>query len=489
MSFQTLFDTAADQRRATLLGFGVIILNLLVLIALLSAPTPHAARLANLYYLAASTGIGFWLYISNPPLYLGFVWWVWFLSPFIRRLADYQLGAFTPPKEALILLTPFVVTSLCIFTVFRHGRALLQLHAVPFLLCMLGVFYGFLVGLPLIGPFDATISLLEWITPLLLGFHVMVLWRQFPQHRRIIRTTFITSAFVLGTYALIQFFFLPAWDRLWMIGSKMTSIGHPEPFEVRVFSMLNAPGPFATTLIPGLLLLFESRTLMGKLTAVPGYLGFLLSLVRSAWGAWMLGMLYLVWRLSGRLRVRLVALTVVMAIAVVPVAMMGEISEVTGQRVETLGTIGDDGSLAAREGMYRAATIDALTNPLGEGLGSEIFDSGFVTILWQLGWVGGSLYLGGLLWLIWSAVLSPKAVLPDQFTIILAATALGYFANLSFGTEHVEIAGCVMWSFLGLIVASRRYHTATMSPEEHLPSEQTPASSPPDARDPSPVTA
>lgn len=485
MALQTLFDTAKDQNRATLLGIGVIILNLLVLIALLSAPTPHAARLANLYYLAASTGIGFWLYISNPPLYLGFVWWVWFLSPFIRRLADYQLGAFTPPKEALILLAPFAVTSICLLTVFRHGRTLLRLDVVPFLLCMLGVFYGFLVGLPLVGPFDATISLLEWLTPLLLGFHVLVLWTRFPQHRRIVRTTFILGAFVLGTYALIQFFFLPAWDRLWMIGSEMTSIGHPEPFEVRVFSMLNAPGPFSVILIPGLLLLFESRSMFAKLTAVPGYVGFLLSLVRSSWGAWMLGMLYLVWRLTGRMRARLLALTVVMALAVVPVAMMGEISEVASTRVETLGDIGDDGSLAARQGMYRTATINALVNPLGEGLGSERFDSGYVTILWQLGWVGGSLYLGGLLWLLWSAVLSPSAKPPDQFTAILAATALAYAGLLAFGTEHIGVAGCVLWSFLGLILASRRYHTASAVPyldrtptvdqESDRPSSQVPA--------------
>ena len=460
MSIQTLFDTAADRRRATLLGLGVILLNLLVLGALLAAPTPHAARLANLYYLAASTGIGFWLYISNPPLYLGFVWWLWILSPFIRRLADYQLGAFTYPKEALILLTPFVVTSLTIFTVFRYGRVLLRLYAVPFLLCMLGVFYGFLVGLPLVGPFQATVSLLEWMSPLLLGFHVVALWKKFPEHRRIVRTTFIAGAFVLGVYALIQFFLMPGWDRLWMIGSKMNSIGRPEPFEVRVFSMMNAPGPFATTLIPGLLLLFESRTVLGKLTAVPGYVGFLLSLVRSAWGAWMLGMVYLVTRLTGRLRVRLLALTVVMAIAVVPVAMMGEISDAAGSRVETLGNIGEDGSLAARQYMYRTATIDALVNPLGEGLGGTVFDSGYVTILWQLGWVGGGFYLGGLLWLVWSLLLSPRSVLPDQFTAIAAATALGYVGLLAFGTVHIEVAGCVLWSFLGLVLASRRYHTA-----------------------------
>ena len=476
MSISTLFDTAADRTRATILGIGVIVLNLLVLVVLLSAPTPHAAKLANLYYLATSTGIGFWLYISNPPLYLGFVWWIWFLTPFIRRLADYQLGAFTPPTEALILLAPFTVTAISGLTLLRYGRALLRLYAAPFLLCILGVLYGFLVGLPKVGGFAAAVGLLEWLTPLLLGFHVLALWRLFPQHRQIIRTTFVTGAFVLGVYALIQFFLMPGWDRLWMIGSRMSSIGRPEPFEVRVFSTLNAPGPFATVLIPGLLLLFEGRTVFAKLTAVPGYIGFLLSLVRSAWGGWMLGMVYLVWRLKGRLRMRLLALTAVMAVAVVPVAMMGEISDATSERVETLGTIGSDGSLAARQHMYQTATIDALMNPLGQGLGSAGFDSGYVTILWQLGWIGGSLYLGGLFWLVWTVVLAPTAAPPDQFTAILAATALGYMGLLVFGTEHIEVAGCVLWSFLGLILASRRYHerTAVAHPPESAPRSSAP---------------
>jgi hypothetical protein len=483
MAIKTLIDTAADRSRATLLGLGIIIFNLLVLAALLAAPTPMAATLANLYYLAASTGIAFWLYISNPPLYFGFVWWVWILSPFIRRLADYQLGAFTHPKEALILLAPFTVTLLCAFTVVRYGQLLTRRYAAPFLLCMLGVGYGFLVGLPKEGGFSATVSLLEWLTPILLGFHVFALWRLYPQHRRIVRTTFITGTFVLGTYALYQFFFLPEWDRLWMIGSRMNSIGPPQPFEVRVFSMLNAPGPFSVMLIPGLLLLFEGRTVFSKLTTVPGYLGFLLSLVRSSWGGWMLGMFYLVWRLKGRRRVRLLALSAAMAVAVVPFAMMGEISNTTGSRIESLRTIQDDGSLSAREQMYQTVTIKALMNPIGEGLGSKTFDSGYVTILWQLGWIGGALYLGGLIWLAWQVVLSPSTHLPDQFTTILAATVAGYLGLLFFGTEHVEVAGCVLWSFLGLIVASLRYAASDSGATEtaHAPDEEL--------QPPSPVSA
>jgi hypothetical protein len=140
--------------------------------------------------------------------------------------------------------------------------------------------------------------------------------------------------------------------------------------------------------------------------------------------------------------------------------MMEGISDATTPRMESLGSIGEDGSLQARQYMYRTATLDALLNPLGEGLGSTVFDSGYVTILWQLGWLGGGLYLGGLFWLVWIAIIAPSARPPDQFTAILAAVALGYVGLLAFGTEHIEVAGCVLWSFLGLVLASRRYHNS-----------------------------
>lgn len=52
-------------------------------------------------------------------------------------------------------------------------------------------------------------------------------------------------AVAVGTYGIAQFFLLPSWDRAWMLSSKLTSIGHAVPREVRVFAASESPGPFA----------------------------------------------------------------------------------------------------------------------------------------------------------------------------------------------------------------------------------------------------
>ena len=475
MALQTLFDTARDDRRASLLAGGVILISLCGFALLFQSQHEELLRLLNLAYLGLTVTIGFWLYLSNPALYLGFAWWVWFLSPFVRRLIDYQIGTFTPPNQAFVLLAPFVVSGIALFDLPRFGRELRHPFFAPIALCFIAVAYGFLVGLPTVGGFPATVALLSWLCPLLLSFHVMAHWRQYPRYRRVVRATFIGGTLVMGVYGLIQFFVLPPWDALWMERSGMHSIGRAEPMEVRVFSTLSAPGPFATILWAGLLLVFDARSTLGTLSAVPGYIAFLLSLVRSAWGGWMVGMSALVWRFPGRLRTRLVAIMVVLGILIVPIAITGEIAETTGARLESFSSLQDDHSLTERQTMYQQVTGEVLFNPIGMGIGSALYDSGFVTILWQLGWFGGALYLGGLLWLLYNAVFLARPAPNDQFALIVMAVAIGYFTMLLFGREMIEETGAVLWSFLALVLAAHRHHQhqqateAALSPDASSP--------------------
>lgn len=62
---------------------------------------------------------------------------------------------------------------------------------------------------------------------------------------------------VVGAYGVIQFFWLPSWDREWMISSGLTSVGHPYPMQVRVFGTLESPGPFATFIGASMLAAFH----------------------------------------------------------------------------------------------------------------------------------------------------------------------------------------------------------------------------------------
>src|SRR4030081_1469123 len=54
---------------------------------------------------------------------------------------------------------------------------------------------------------------------------------------------------ILSVYGIIQYVFLPPWDAFWLqnvSAQGSLSFGKPFPFQVRVFSMLNSPGPFGS---------------------------------------------------------------------------------------------------------------------------------------------------------------------------------------------------------------------------------------------------
>ncbi|WP_126890158.1 O-antigen ligase family protein [Curtobacterium sp. HSID17257] len=48
-----------------------------------------------------------------------------------------------------------------------------------------------------------------------------------------------------GAYGLFQFYYLPSWDKSWMLASGLRSIGQAIPMQVRIFGPSEAPGPYA----------------------------------------------------------------------------------------------------------------------------------------------------------------------------------------------------------------------------------------------------
>src|ERR1700689_1401054 len=51
--------------------------------------------------------VGVFLIFTSKPTYTSFTWWLWFLSPFLRRLIDYHSGWVDPSP---VLLAPLLVT-------------------------------------------------------------------------------------------------------------------------------------------------------------------------------------------------------------------------------------------------------------------------------------------------------------------------------------------------------------------------------------------
>src|SRR5918912_703929 len=50
----------------------------------------HVGSLMQTLYPSAALVVGLLLYWRYPALYLGFTWWLWFLTPEVRRVVDYQ---------------------------------------------------------------------------------------------------------------------------------------------------------------------------------------------------------------------------------------------------------------------------------------------------------------------------------------------------------------------------------------------------------------
>jgi len=456
-----------DSTNSVLFSLGVFLLCVCTIAALYWT---NNAVLLNYLFPFLSIVVGGLLYITRPELYLSFTYWIWFITPFMRRLVDYQMGQFS--AISVVMLTPFLVTALSLFSFFRFGMLLKKRLYQPYLFMMAGVMYGFVIGFIKNGAFGAAFNLMEWLCPLLIGFHILVHWRTYPQHRTIVRSTFTLGVLVMGAYGVFQFIMPAPWDTFWMVQSGMTSIGHPEPFRVRVFSTLNAPGPFAMTMMAGLMILFDGRNVISKIAILPGYAGFLLAIVRGAWGGWLLSLLFVITKMSGQMRTRLIGLLVFGCVLVIPLQFFGPASsgaEVVGDRMGTIGKIGEDGSFKHRVAMYQTRAVGFILNPLGEGLGyigggsrnedgkTRNLDSGIIALFVALGWVGTALYITGIVKFL-QAVLRNRRWYNDQFAIIVTGVCISYLALMIFANQFISLKGMIIWPLLSLSLCSRTYN-------------------------------
>lgn len=456
----------------SLSAWAAIIIVLLLVVGGLLAGQGAAIRLA---YPVVSFLVGLYLYWKHPVQYIVFAWWIWFLSPFIRRLVDYQSGWVDPSP---VLLAPVLVSFIAGLGFVRYFLPSLRSGGAPFVMAFAGVIYGLGVGL-IRSRFDYTLAqpMLVWLTPLFIGFHLFHHWQDYPRYRDAIRRTFLFGALAMGIYGVVQFLIAPAWDRFWMIHVEYLSFGQPEPMAIRVFSTLNAPGPFSVVMMACLLVLFSLQGRSGWRgwlkfpAAAGGYLSFLLCMTRSAWVGWMVGVVVLLANMDVKARLRLIALIVVLAAAVVPLAMMPPFSQVVIPRLQTLTKPKDDISLAARIEGYGNYLQDALLDPLGKGIGVMErtyavaadddgigpHDSAILELLLSLGLPGTFFYGIGLIALLLS--LRPRAwTQGDVFVNVARAIALGMIAQLVLGSVMLGVMGVVLWGFAGLVLAAQKYY-------------------------------
>ena len=424
-----------------------------------------AVKIANLAFPAGAVVVGTLLYFRAPVLYTGFTWWLWFLSPFVRRVADWK-SSFTEPSP--ILLAPYLVALITLITFGQHLPKAYRQGGLPFIFAFIAVGYSCLVGFIYKPPLVVGIGFLDWLAPLAFGFHLFTNWRNYPSYRQNIVRVFVWGVLVMGGYGIIQYLTAPEWDVLWRENAEfMSAGGYVDPSEIRVWSTLNSPEPFADTMMAGLLILFNYKGVLLIPVSIAGYLSFLLSLVRSTWVGWFVGLFALVPSLKEKLQMRLVITIAVMVLCILPLTQLDAFSDVISSRLETFSNIEEDHSASVRQYYFEAQIGDALTSWTGQGVGGHIYDWGIFALLFNLGWLGTIFYIGGLLLLLMKLYQGSESR-ADSFIGVSRAVALAIFALTPLQTPFTEIKGMILWGFIGIGLAGKKY----CQHQRHLQLEQ-----------------
>ncbi|QLE56085.1 O-antigen ligase domain-containing protein [Nostoc sp. TCL26-01] len=428
-----------------------------------------AASLLRLIYPSAALIVAIFLYFRHPILYIGFNWWIWFISAFVTRLVDYRVG-WDPTRQMLI--APYLVSFVSIITFIKYFPSAARQGGLSFILPAIGVFYAFLVGLIYNTPVPVARGLLDWVSPIIFAFHLFINWRDYPSYRQNIQRVFFWCVLLTGAYGVYQFVVAPEWDRYWLTESGLfTSSGSPEPFGMRVWSTMHSVGPYATVLQAGLLLMFtKSQGFLTFPASAVGYLSFLLTQARSNWGGWLMGIVMIFFSVKTKIQMRLIAIILMIAICVVPLTTIEPISGIVAERMESFTNLQEDTSFRDRSGNYDRNLGLALTNVLGNGLGNiwkvdektgkiEVFvvDSGILDMFFTLGWLGAIPYLGGLLLLIYSVCSYTEARF-DSFVSAARAIGLSACAQLIISSGMLSVMGMILWGFLAMAMAAHKYY-------------------------------
>ncbi len=457
-------DAASRAPRLRLSGdvLGVVGILFFVGTTLLLLATRRTGLLA-LGFPAMATAVGLLLLFAAPARFVAFALWLWMLSPFIRRVVDEQNG-WNPQNP--ILLAPLLVCGLALLDVVHLAPRLRRPEAVPFVLAFVALVGGVVVGLFLSPPTLVLYAALSWTAPLLLGLHVVI----HPEHHRRYHRAIVQSlgfgVVLLGLYGIAQFLAPTLWDRLWMINSRMDSIGQPLPLRVRVFSTMNAPGPLAQFLSAGLLILLAVRSTLKGPGVVAGLVVFLLSLARSAWLGFAVGFVALVVLAEARTRQTLFWILALVSVVLLTISTaplppeMASMRETIGRRLTTIGDLSMDDSFRARRYLVPAVLADIGEHPLGNGLGATLvggargsassrladqglyLDNGVLEVLLVLGWGGGVIFLlsaGGALWM------SLRTVRAHDAGVGYLAGATALLAQVVGGTIFSGVGGAMFW--------------------------------------------
>jgi hypothetical protein len=97
----------------------------------------------NLLFPIIATLIGAFLFATNRQLFIGSVWWLWFLTSGVRRIADFQAG-WNPINP--LMLAPLLASGISLISALQRTYTLGLSGLFGLVAILLALAYGTIVG-------------------------------------------------------------------------------------------------------------------------------------------------------------------------------------------------------------------------------------------------------------------------------------------------------------------------------------------------------
>lgn len=419
-------------------------------------------------YPAACFGAAAWIYSRSRPKYVTFTCWIWFLTAFVRRLADNK-GGYQEPS--IILIAPYLVTAVSGLDLFTRARELMRPRNIPFVCALLAIVYGTFVGLTKYSPRQMAPVVLNWVVPVFFAFFIVVSYREYKEIRRSLHRTFVAATLVMGAYCIYQFLLLPSWDKLWLSNVNTTTFGAAEPLQLRCFSTMNAPVIFALTMMGTLLASLVAKGKIRLLVVICGFLGLMFSFNRSGWIGFVTGLIFILIKVGSRERLRILGATLLAFLFAWLLLAFPNVRQPVMDKLQTMTDPKDDISFQARIEGYEKALTTLSSEPFGEGVASPDIDHSMVygdqigphdsmilELLYSLGWSGTIIYLAGLVIMI-AGIMTHKATY-QPFEDSMKAVLVALFAQCLLNDIVYGEVGWILWTAGAVQLAAIAYAEA-----------------------------
>ena len=399
-------------------------------------------------------------------LYFAYAVLGWVSVSLVRRLGDQVWGW---SDLNVYSISPVFVSFFSVFFISSLVFGFQKFLFVSTLLLIVQV-YGFLVGVWYVGIYASAYACLTWVVPVVFLIYMVGNVRWIDSYVKDLYVLSVCIVLITACYGLVQYFFLPAWDMLWVANVPMTSVGAPIPMQFRLFSTMHSPMVYAPVLAMLMLFILSRRSFGVYLILALAVLALGLTYVRAAWLIFVMGFLaYVIWlsRFDFRFGIRVMVSIFLSFVLFLSLVSGTEVGIAIFERVDTMVNLEGDTSYNARIEFYIDMFGYALNNFIGDGMGSvgraqtlaygqnvdTVFDSGILQIFVLFGLFFGLTYF--LLLILLVSLVKSNLFEPRADYAIASIIVIVMLIQLVFSNRLVGPIGFFMFVFLGIAIAGR----------------------------------